>query len=252
MPNEVTLAEADRGGLLVYPIDAVRAFGLDAFVTSRRGGVSPAPYDSLNLGDHVGDEPRHVEENRRRVARALGAERLVTVRQVHGAEVLEARSATPESQADAIFERADGLALAVLVADCVPLLMVDDDTHDFCLVHAGWRGLRAGVIANAVARFSDPGHVRAVLGPCISQDAYQVGPEVARHFSDVPAALVPDGGDRSRLDLRRIAEFRLEACGVLDRHVTRTRQVTDGGRLFFSDRAERPCGRFGLVAKRVF
>ena len=79
-------------------------------------------------------------------------------------------------------------------------------------------------------------------------EAYQVGPEVARHFSDVPDAFWPDGGDRSRLDLRRVATSQLVAAGVPDGTLNASTQVTDGGEVFFSDRAQRPCGRFALVA----
>jgi hypothetical protein len=107
------------------------------------------------------------------------------------------------------------------------------------------------VIARAVEQFADPRHVHAFLGPSISPARYQVGPEVATHFMDVPRALLPDGGDRSRLDLRRVAVSQLGATGVSDEHISFSAQVTDGGGVFFSDRAQRPCGRFGLVAKRV-
>ena len=102
MPVEVTLAPEVRGPLTVYPIESARAFGVDAFVTDRFHGASSAPYDSLNLGDHVGDDLDHVRKNRRLVARAIGADHLVTVRQVHGARVLDASDAMPESEADAL------------------------------------------------------------------------------------------------------------------------------------------------------
>lgn len=250
MPVEVTLSPESRGPLTVYPIEVARPFGIDAFVTDRLNGVSVAPYESLNLGDHVGDDLDHVRENRRRVAHAIDADRLVIVRQVHGAHVLNAVDATPDSEADALLSDGSDLALAILVADCVPILLFESESSRVCLVHAGWRGLRAGVIAKALEHFS-AGNVYAFLGPSISSARYQVGPEVAVHFKDVPNAITPDRGGRSLLDLRLVAAFQLRAAGVDDEHISIASQVTDGGAVFFSDREQRPCGRFGLVAKRV-
>jgi len=253
VPNDVVLGAERRGSLTVYPIESVRAFGVDAFVTDRFGGVSSAPYDTLNLGDHVGDRLDDVTENRRRVAHAAGVDvqTLVTVRQVHGSNVLDAARVTPSSEADALVGGGDEGALAILVADCVPLLMVDASSTRFAVVHAGWRGLQCGVLAETIRRFDDAATVHVFLGPSISREGYQVGPEVAEHFRDVPGALVADGGDRSRLDLRHVATHQLTRLGVLDESIVRSQQVTDGGEIFFSDRAARPCGRFALVARRA-
>jgi YfiH family protein len=253
VPIDVVLGAEQRGQLTVYPVESARAFGVDAFVTDRFGGASAPPYDTLNLGDHVGDQSEDVEENRRRVASAAGVDvtRLVTVRQVHGAKVLDAARVTPSSEADALVSDHDDVALAMLVADCVPLLMLDASSTRFAVVHAGWRGLQVGVLATTLRHFDDAASVRVFLGPCISREGYQVGPEVAEHFRDVPGALVADGGDRSRLDLRHVATDQLIQLGVRDEAIERSQQVTDGGELFFSDRAARPCGRFALVAKRA-
>jgi polyphenol oxidase len=248
VPVEVALSPQVRGSLTVYPIETARGFGVDAFFTDRFNGASSAPYDSLNLGDHVGDDVDHVRVNRQLVAEAIGADRLVIVRQVHGNRVLEAMDATPTSEADALLSDGSDLALAILVADCVPILLVESSSSRFCLVHAGWRGLHAGVIATALEHFQ-ASDVHAFLGPSISPAHYQVGPEVAVHFEDVPRALAPNGTDRSLLDLRLVAAAQLRRRGVSDEHVSMSTQVTDGGDVFFSDRAQRPCGRFGLVAK---
>lgn len=250
MPVEVALSPEVRGPLTVYPVESARAFGVDAFVTDRFHGASTGPYESLNLGDHVGDELAHVHENRHLVAHAIGADGLIIVRQVHGARVLNARNATPDSEADALLSDGSDLALAILVADCVPILLVESTSSRFCLVHAGWRGLYAGVIGQALEHFR-ASDVHAFLGPSISSAHYQVGPDVAVHFEDVPGALEPDGADRSRLDLRLVAASQLRAAGVDDERISIAAEVTDGGGVFFSDRAQRPCGRFGLVAKRV-
>jgi hypothetical protein len=239
-----------RGPLTVYPIETARAFGVDAFFTDRFHGASSPPYDSLNLGDHVGDDVAHVRMNRRLVARAIGADHLLVVRQVHGSRVLTALNASPESEADALLSDDSDLALAILVADCVPILLIESSSSRFCLVHAGWRGLHAGVIARALDHLR-ASEVHAFLGPSISPARYQVGPEVAIDFEGIPNAVVPDGTERSLLDLRLVAASQLRAGGVNDEHISVSVQVTDGGDVFFSDRAQRPCGRFGLVAKRV-
>jgi YfiH family protein len=250
---ELTLTHKPLEGLTVYPIDFVRHFGVHAFVTDRSGGVSPAPFDSLNLGDHVGDEAANVLENRRRVAVAIGVDenRLVIVNQVHGGDVVEANEATPESSGDVIVDFGDGFAIAVLVADCLPILVVDEDSPTLAVVHAGWRGLENHVLASALEQFEHRDAVHVFLGPCISAATYQVGPEVAEHFVDVPGALTPDTGDRSRLDLRAVALAQLQQLGISDGRITVAQQSTDGATTFFSDRAARPCGRFALVARRV-
>jgi YfiH family protein len=253
VPAEITLTTEARGVLSVHPIESVLEFGVDAFVTDRFNGVSVGPYDSLNLGDHVGDDDEAVRENWRRVADAIGVslDDLVTVHQVHGTTVLEAREAGRHRDADAIVSDDSDLALAIVVADCLPLLLVDGSSKSFAVVHAGWRGLAHGVIGRALERFRDTRTVRAFLGPSISLDGYQVGPEVAQYFTAVPSAVVADVGDRSRLDLRRVATTQLLHAGVPVDRVVRSRDVTDGGEVFFSDRAQRPCGRFALVAKRA-
>jgi purine-nucleoside/S-methyl-5'-thioadenosine phosphorylase / adenosine deaminase len=253
VPVELSLTPSQHGTLNVYPIEFARHFGVRAFVTDRNGGVSPAPYESLNLGDHVNDDPANVAENRRRVAEAIGvgADRLVIINQVHGRDVVNANEATPESSGDVIIDYGDEYAIAVLVADCLPILLVDEDSPTLAVVHAGWRGLQSNVLESALEHFEHHNAVHAFVGPSISGAAYQVGPEVAQNFTSVPGALTPDTGDRSRLDLRAVAVSQLLALNVTDNHITVASHSTDGGLTFFSDRAQRPCGRFGLVARRV-
>jgi YfiH family protein len=250
--HDVTEIPEERGGLRVHRIEQVRRWGVDAFVTERIGGVSEGPYASLNLGLHVGDEASNVYENRRRVAEAagVGIDRLVIVRQVHSSDVVVAEAATPESEADVVTTQGTDLAIAVLVADCVPIVLCDEVSSRVSVAHAGWRGLASGVLASAVGDFDDPARVHAYVGPCISLDSYQVGPEVAAHFCGVPGALHAERDDRSRLDLRAVCVAQLVALGLSRDNLSVTQQVTDRGTTFFSDRAERPCGRFALVARR--
>jgi len=184
-------------------VSSARRFGVRAWVSDRRGGGSTSCYSTFNLADHVGDDPTVVAANRAILANAIGVERsrLLFVRQVHGVDVVRASAVGPYTEADAIL--GGDFAVAILVADCVPLLMVNRLTSDFAVVHAGWRGLAAGVIAQAVSRLGEGDSLYAYVGPSISGAAYQVGPEVAASFAQVPGALRPDVADRSRLDARR-------------------------------------------------
>jgi purine-nucleoside/S-methyl-5'-thioadenosine phosphorylase / adenosine deaminase len=252
VPRELVLVPEQRGELTVYPIQTLQAIGVDAFVTDRFGGKSAGPYDSLNLGDHVGDREDHVRENRSRVAQAAGVEldRFVTVRQVHGNRVLDAAFAVRSNEGDALVCDDPSLAIAVLVADCVPLVLADGASGKIAVVHAGWRGLAAGVIARTLGVLS-PVDTHVFIGPSISVEGYQVGPEVAEQFAHVEGALVADGDDRSRLDLRLVATHQLLSAGIKEDRIALSREVTDGGAVFFSDRAQRPCGRFSVVARRA-
>ena len=253
MPTELTLIPEVRGPLSVYPIASARDHGIDAFVTDRFGGVSFGSYDSLNLGLHVGDRADHVMENRQRVGDAIGVsvDHLVIVRQVHGHDDVSADDARPDTCADAMHTDRSDLALAILVADCLPVLLYDQASPRLAVVHAGWRGLDARVLTHALEGFPDPARVHAFIGPSISPEAYQVGSEVAERFETVAGALRPDADSRWRLDLRRVAQDQLLGLGVSGSHITACTQTTDGGETFFSDRAKRPCGRFALVARRV-
>ena len=252
MPTEVDLSPERRDPLDVYRIKWVLGTGVEAFITGRDGGLSVGPYESLNLATHVGDDPALVAQNRELVAQAIGVDvaSLVTVTQVHAKRVTTAERATNSTRADAILASSPGLAIAVMAADCLAVLVVDEASPQFAVVHAGWRGLVARVLPATVARFADPRTLRVFIGPSISPDAYQVGPDVAHHFTAVPGALRRDHGDRSRLDLRHVALSQLLDAGILDEHIALSRQMTDGGERFFSDRAQRPCGRFVLVAMR--
>lgn len=250
--HAVELKTEVRGALRVRAVPAAQEFGVDAFFTDRSGGVSPAPFDTLNLSDFVGDDAGLVAENRRRVAAAAGVDpaALTFVHQVHGTTAIDAERVTPLTQADVVFTDRTEWVPCMLVADCLPLLVVDDASPRLAVVHGGWRGLSRGVIASALAGFEDPRRVHAFIGPSISKDAYEVGPEVASHFSQVIGAVHPGHGDRHWLDLRAVASHQLESLGVPSASIACSSEVTDGGAVFFSHRAHQPCGRFALVARR--
>lgn len=167
--------------------------------TSRTGGISEGPYGSLNLSLSVGDDPERVAENRRRVTRSLGLPeggRVLLAAQEHGARVITvegpAASLRPASpggwevvgRGDAVLTGLAGHAVGVLVADCAPVLLVDEASGWVGAVHAGWRGLAAGVVGRAVESLrraaGGAGELSAYVGPCIRACCYEVGPEVAR------------------------------------------------------------------------
>ncbi|HEY5304087.1 MAG TPA: polyphenol oxidase family protein [Acidimicrobiales bacterium] len=253
MSHRLNLVAERRGDLPVLALDQLRDLGVDAVVTTRRGGVSVAPYDELNLAVHVGDDASNVKENRRRLCVAMGVRTsaLVIAHQVHGSVIHDVDQWEGGAvTGDALVSSRDDLALCVLVADCVPLLFVDPHGPRFAVAHAGWRGLVEGVIAATVAHFASPGELRVAIGPRISPTRYQVGPEVAALFASVPGALRDDEGDRSRLDLGVVALEYVLASGVSAANVLVCDESTDDVSTFFSDRAARPSGRFGLVARR--
>ena len=178
--------------LLTWP--ALEASGADAAVTARDGGVSSGPYATLNLSLSVGDDPAHVLENRRRLAAALGANQgdFVFARQVHGAGVRIVGPADRGSGAftlddavpdtDALVTASPDVVLAILTADCVPIVLHDPVAGVLACVHAGWRGTVARVPAAAVAAMqslgSRPSDILAGVGPAAAPARYQVGPDV--------------------------------------------------------------------------
>jgi polyphenol oxidase len=266
-----------RAGLSVLTWPAFEPLPADVIVTTRRGGVSAGPYATLNLSFGVGDEAANVRENRSRVAAALGTElaTFVFAGQVHGsdAQVVSAAdrgrgtlaAGNAVGPADALVTGEPGIALAILVADCVPIVLYDPAAHVLACVHAGWRGTVAHVTTAALAAMSslgsDPRRVIAGIGPAIGAASYQVGEEVAGRVRDAfgpraQALLRPGapGGPRAAgrwlLDLPAANRHALNAAGVPagQIHVAAT-PTGPGPGLFFSHRAERPCGRFALVAR---
>jgi polyphenol oxidase len=260
-----------QGPLDVLAWPPLDALDLDALVTTRHGGVSADSYASLNLALHVGDEPAAVLENRRRVAVALGADLgdFVFCEQTHGNRVATVtpadrgrgtlRRANAIAETDAVVTRDPGTVLVVLVADCVPIILVDPQAQVLGCVHAGWRGTVAGVTGAALhamqALGARPERMLAAVGPAIAADRYQVGPDVAaaagRYFSgQLDGILHPDGPGRWRFDLPAANRRILRESGVPDRQIMDSGLATgsvDG--LFFSDREARPCGRFAAVAR---
>jgi purine-nucleoside/S-methyl-5'-thioadenosine phosphorylase / adenosine deaminase len=214
--------------------------GARVLLSTRHGGVSPAPFDSLNIGRLTDDAGANVDANRERLAAAVGLprERFLYGRQVHGARVR--RAAEPPGH-ERPAEEEDGQATAlrdaaalVFVADCLPVLLAAVGAVG--AVHCGWRGLAGGIVAEGVAALRDlgaGGPVAAVVGPGARGCCYEVGEEVHAHFADVPGARA---GERN-LDLPAIAAAKLAEAGVTEVHdaglCTMCRRD-----LFFSHRAD--------------
>jgi YfiH family protein len=174
----------------------------------------------------------------------------VIVQQVHGRAVVSGDELTSEARGDVITLTRSDRAACVLVADCVPVVLFDTRTRRLAVAHAGWRGLRDGALQAAVASLgADPADLLAGIGPSISVERYQVGPEVAHEFRSVPGAVWADVDDRSRLDLRAISVAQLESLALARDRIFVSDEVTDGAETYFSDRHERPCGRFALAAR---
>lgn len=191
-----------------------------ACCTTRGGGVSTGAYGSLNLGGHVGDDPVRVARNRAILRKRLDlpAEPL-WLSQVHGCAVAEGAVCSPGCEADAAIARAPGQVCAAMTADCLPLLLCDPQARSVAAVHAGWRGLAAGVIEAAVARLTeDPARLLAWLGPAIGPDAFEVGSEVRAAFltaaPGVDSAFRPRPGGKWLADIYALARIRLASVGV--------------------------------------
>ena len=191
-----------------------------ALSTTRMGGFSAAPYESLNLGDHVGDEPSRVRRNRKYLMQRLGlASDPPWLQQVHGCEVVMCGQTGLAPQADAITAVAPGEVCAVLTADCLPVLLCDRSGKQVAAVHAGWRGLQAGVIESAVASFGESrDQILAWLGPAIGPEAFEVGSEVRDAFMRIhprdEQAFSPGRNNRWMADIYQLARNRLKQCDV--------------------------------------
>ncbi len=222
-----------------------------ALVSTRAGGASSPPWDSFNLGEHVGDSPAAVAANRARLRELLPGEP-VWLSQVHGNAVADADTATGVPVADAAVARTPGRVCAVLTADCLPVLFCDDAGTVVAAAHAGWRGLAAGVLEATVARMGVPGHrVLAWLGPAIGPAAFEVGDEVRAAFvdGDGAAAQCFARGARSgkwMADLFGLARRRLASAGVDRVHGGGSCTYAESAR-FYSYRRDGVTGRFASL-----
>lgn len=230
-----------------------------ALATTRQGGHSAAPFASFNLGDHVGDDGSAVAANRQLLADALPQGASVSwLSQVHGTAVVEARRDGPPPVADAQWSRTQGIACAVLTADCLPVLLCSAAGDVVAAAHAGWRGLLAGVLEATVAAMdTQPASVQAWLGPAIGPAAFEVGEEVRDGFlsSATPAEVavitacftpVPNRPGHYLADLPALARGRLQAAGVTNIFGGSWCTHSDSER-FFSYRRDGQTGRMASL-----
>jgi YfiH family protein len=191
-----------------------------SLMTTRAGGVSQAPWASLNLGDHVGDDPAHVAANRARLRQQLPGEP-AWLRQVHGARAVQVGQDS-NREADAAYTRLTGQVCAVLTADCLPVLFCDRAGSVVAAAHAGWRGLVGGVLEATVAAMQvQPGEILAWMGAAIGPQAFEVGDEVRQAFvaqhAEAAAAFLPSPGaapGKWLADIYQLARVRLNHVGV--------------------------------------
>ena len=251
--------------VVLLPLWPLVDLGVDAVVTTRSGGVSRPPYDSLNLGLHVGDVDEQVITNRERLAATYGChlDDMVFLDQSHGTRV--ATVGLPHagrgarfienalSATDAVVTTTVGLPLVIQVADCTPIILSDPVAQVLGVAHAGWRGAVGGVgpatISAMVAAGAEESRIHAWIGPGVEVDRYEVGPEVVEAaVACGGTAAVVDRAGSTHLDTGALNRVVLEAAGIPAEQITASTLTTTDPRLF-SDRHARPCGRFGVVAR---
>ena len=223
-----------------------------AFFTTRDGGVSAAPFDSLNPARHVGDAGEAVEANRLRIA-GLAHAPVAYMSQVHGDVVARVHGADERPEADGMITDTSGLALAVLVADCVPVLLHHASTGAVAAVHAGRQGVTKKVVERAVAALAAPGSGRtegitAAIGPAICGACYEVPDQMREEVAHVePAAFATTSWGTPALDLRAAVEAQLRAAGVERFH--RVGGCTREDPHLYSHRRDGVTGRFAGVIR---
>ena len=221
-----------------------------ALQTLRTGGCSPAPWDSCNLGDHVGDDPARVAANRAALRAMLPAEP-AWLTQVHGISTVNAEKCPKSETADASYARRPGTVSVVMTADCLPVLFCNRAGSVVAAAHAGWRGLQAGVLESAIAAMQvAPGDVLAWLGPAIGPAAFEVGDEVRAAFladdPDAATAFQPGAPGKWLADIYALARLRLRRAGVTALFGGGLCTVADSRR-FFSYRRDGVTGRMATL-----
>lgn len=226
---------------------------VQALMTTRDGGVSPPPYDSLNLGAHVGDSVEHVERNREIVSQRLALpNRPKWLNQTHSTTAVSSTDAVCEG--DACFTDRDGKVCVVMTADCLPLLVCNRQGTEVAAIHAGWRGLHAGVIESTINRLnSNPAELMVWLGAAIGPQQFEVGEEVRMQFVEKDAAtsqaFTPsDSAGHWLADIFQLARVRLKRLGVHGSNIYGGGHCTySDAQQFFSYRRDGVTGRMAAL-----
>ncbi len=235
--------------------------GVKVAITTRIGGVSRSPFDSCNLGGHVGDDPQAVAANRAAVSRVLELpQQIQWLEQIHSNKVVEAGDGERVLTADGVYTQQANRVCAVLTADCLPVFLCSANGQQVGVFHAGWRGLAGGILREAVARFENPAQVLAYLGPAIGPTAFEVGIDVLEAFfetaqspahADVVAGAFKPGKKPLRFmaDLYQLARAELSALGVTAVYGGEYCTYSDSAR-FYSFRRDGKTGRMASLIWR--
>ncbi|HDN2513331.1 TPA: polyphenol oxidase [Providencia rettgeri] len=236
---------------LIFP-DWPQPKSVSSCSTTRAGGVSLPPFDSLNLGDHVDDRPEAVSENRQRLVElAQLPQQPVWLEQVHGTHVLHLNGGEIKNkQADAVYSNQAGQVCAIMTADCLPVLFCNQAGTEVAAAHAGWRGLCNGILENTVRQFISPANeIIAWLGPAIGAKKFEVGSEVKQAFvnqsSDL-ASTFTSHNEKYLADIYLLARKKLNAVGINAIYGGDFCTVSDENR-FFSYRREGKTGRMASL-----
>lgn len=229
--------------------------GVKSLITTRQGGVSLAPYDSFNLGDHVEDDAEAVRQNRAILRQSLPAEP-VWLRQVHGVEVVRADQVLPDGlppQADAVVTDRRGVVCAIMTADCLPVLFASKDGSVIGAAHAGWRSLCAGILEKTLQAMSvEPSQVMAYLGPAIGAAHFEVGAEVREAFirydNGAEKCFLTNERGRWMADIFELARRRLSHVGMPPTQIYGgTHCTVSSPETFYSYRRDKQTGRMASL-----
>jgi uncharacterized protein, YfiH family len=231
--------------LAVIPAVFEQFSAVVAAQSTRLGGVSAAPFDSLNLGKNTGDAPESVAENRRRLCESLGflPQQLAWAKQVHGCEIRQVKAPGGADGFDSLITDVPGIPLGVSVADCTPILVYDRQNKAVAAIHAGWRGAAAQIVAKTLRAMRDAygtegEHCWAYVGACISECSYEVGEEVAAEF-DSPFKRFDADRQRFFVDLKKANAAQLADFGVPEGQIEISPHCTYlQNDLFFSHRKD--------------
>ncbi|QDP03005.1 peptidoglycan editing factor PgeF [Thalassotalea sp. PS06] len=234
-----SIAESGQGNIVAHS-------------TTRTGGYSQSPFDSLNLGGHVGDDRESVEKNRQLLSEKYFGDPVQWLNQIHGDEVVEltAYSQSPLT-GDAVYTRLQNQPIAILTADCLPILLASENGDEIAAIHAGWRPLAAGIVDKTLDKFDGaPEHIHAWLGPCIGNQKFEVGAEVRKAFlqvsreNDTCFSAVAEG--KFLADLPQLAINNLQRLGI--HRIARSPYCTvSNPQSFFSYRRDGKTGRMASV-----
>jgi YfiH family protein len=251
--HHIVETRAFPGGIRALVSSELERRGFLAAFSERTGGISEAPYSSLNLGSQVGDSPENVRHNRGLLVDSLAVGELAAARQVHGTAVAHVTGrGEAAADADVLVTAHRALPLAIMTADCVAVALASEPEGTAAAAHVGWRGLASGVVQRTMGLFREPGEVVAAIGPAIGPCHYEVGPEVIDAVREGVGKVIVDGSrDAKRtLDLGATVEGLLRQLGAAVVEAAGICTACEPGR-FFSHRRDGTTGRQALVLVRL-